>query len=100
MSKRCREVERGEFEEKQIELGHQNITRDLREGLSWGRESVHQASDPAHPHKPGVSPTEFGKLLSASLFTGVTVKQPFFFLPKNNFQKGLYPNLRSKRTQR
>lgn len=41
MSKRCREVERGEFEERQIELGHQNITRDPRERLSWGRESVH-----------------------------------------------------------
>lgn len=79
MSKRCREVERGEFEEKQIEFGHQNITRDLRERLSWGRESVHQTSDPPHPHKPGASPTEFGKLPSASLFTGVTVKQPSFF---------------------
>lgn len=93
MSKCCREVERGEFEEKQIELGHQNITRDLGEMLSWWGvwgEGIHHTSDPAHCHEPGESPREFGKLLRASLFTRVTVKEPSF-LPKSNFlNKGLY----------
>ena len=92
MSKCCREIERGEFGEKQIELGHQNITRDLGEMLSWAGwgESVHQTSEPAHRQEPGESPRGFGKLLRASLFTRVTVKQTSF-LPKNDFlNKGLY----------
>ena len=62
MSKCCREVERGEFGEKQIELSHQNITRDLGEMLSWAGwgKSVHQTSEPAHRQEPGESPRGVG----------------------------------------